>query len=384
MFKGLREKLNIFKKKAKEEIQKDGPTPEAGTGPVTERPKPQSKFAKKAMKKSKRSESHDLGPQVGMESDSGMTLQGSVRSSGLKGDALLKGNEPLVADKGGFFAKKISEKRLEEVLFELELDLMESDVAQPVVERIREYLIDELTGIKVERKTDLDGLIEDALRHSIERVLLTQTFDFDSFVARTPKPVVIMFVGVNGTGKTTAIGRIAHRLKKQHISCVLAAGDTFRAGAIEQLTKHAENLDLKIIKHKAGADPAAVAYDAIEHARARKKDVVLLDTAGRMQTNINLMDEMKKISRVANPHIKIFVGDALAGNDAIIQAQKFDEAVGVDGVILTKIDADAKGGAALSIAYTIGKPILFIGTGQGYDDLITFDPKWMTDRLFEE
>jgi fused signal recognition particle receptor len=384
MFKGLRDKLNIFKKKAKEEIQKDESSEDTGSATAPPIQKPQSKFAKKALKKSKKATTHDMGPKVGSESESGLTLQDSIQKSGLRGDALLKGKEPLVADSRGIFTKKISEKRLEEVLFELELDLMESDVAQPVVERIKEYLLEELTGVKVERKTDLDSLIENALRHSIERILLTQTFDFDRFVASTPKPVVIMFVGVNGTGKTTAIGRIAHRLKKQHISCVMAAGDTFRAGAIEQLTKHADNLGLKVIKHKAGADPAAVAFDAIEHARARKKDVVLLDTAGRMQTNINLMDEMKKISRVANPHIKIFVGDALAGNDAIIQAQKFDEAVGVDGVILTKIDADAKGGAALSIAYTIGKPILFIGTGQGYDDLITFDPKWMTDRLFEE
>jgi fused signal recognition particle receptor len=211
-----------------------------------------------------------------------------------------------------------------------------------------------------------------------------RTIDFDDYIKRAEKPAVIMFVGVNGTGKTTAIARIAYRLKNNGYSCILAAGDTFRAGAIEQLEKHAQRLDLKLIKHKAGADPAAVAFDAVEHAKARRKDVVLLDTAGRMQTNINLMDEMKKIKRVADPSMVIYVGDSLAGNDAIIQAQKFDEAVGIDGVILTKIDADAKGGAALSIAYTIGKPILFVGTGQEYPDLIPFDPEWMTARLFEE
>jgi len=382
MFKSLRDKLNIFKKKAKEEIESDKPLPEESK---EESSKPQSKFAKKAMEKERSKKSlQNFGPTVGSESESGITLRSSVERSGLKGDALLKTGKPLVDEKGGLFAKKISEKRLEEVLFDLEMALMESDVAQPVVERIKEYLMEELKGLKVDRKTDLDNIIENALRHSIGRVLETQSFDFDEFVRKTQKPVVIMFVGVNGTGKTTAIGRIAYRLKMNNISCVMAAGDTFRAGAIEQLTKHADNLGLKIIKHKAGADPAAVAFDAIEHAKARKKDVVLLDTAGRMQTNINLMDEMKKINRVAKPHLKVFVGDALAGNDAVIQAQKFDEAVGVDGVILTKIDADAKGGAALSIAYTIGKPILFIGTGQDYKDLIVFDPKWMTDRLFEE
>ncbi|MGA1872731.1 MAG: signal recognition particle-docking protein FtsY [Thermoplasmatota archaeon] len=382
MFKSLKEKLNIFKKKAKEEIQSEGPVKEERKEDGS---RPASKFARKAMKKHKEGKmDQNLGPSVGKDGESGITLDSSMKSSGLKGDTLLKTGAPIVDDKGGLFAKKISDKRLDEVLFELELALMESDVAQPVVERIKEYLKEELTGARVDRKTDLDSLIENALKHSISKVLHTQTFDFDEFIKATEKPVVIMFVGVNGTGKTTAIGRIAYRLKKNNISCVMAAGDTFRAGAIEQLTKHADNLGLKIIKHKAGADPAAVAFDAIEHAKARKKAVVLLDTAGRMQTNINLMDEMKKINRVARPHLRIFVGDALAGNDAVIQAQKFDEAVGVDGVILTKIDADAKGGAALSIAYTIGKPILFIGTGQDYGDLKVFDPKWMTDRLFEE
>jgi len=167
-------------------------------------------------------------------------------------------------------------------------------------------------------------------------------------------------------------------------SCIIAACDTFRAGAIEQLGKHAENLGIKLIKHDFGSDPAAVAYDAIEHAKARHKDVVLIDTAGRMQTNINLMEEMKKIKRVAKPDMIIFVGDALTGNDAIEQAKKFHEAVGIDGVILTKVDADAKGGAALSIAYTIKKPLYFIGIGQEYDKQIPFKADWMMKKIFGE
>jgi len=162
----------------------------------------------------------------------------------------------------------------------------------------------------------------------------------------------------------------------------MAAGDTFRAGAIEQLTIHANNLGVKIVKHGPGSDPAAVAYDAIEHAKAKHKDVVLLDTAGRMQTNSNLMDEMAKIKRVAKPDLIIFVGDALSGNDAVEQAKRFNEVVGIDGVILTKVDTDAKGGSSLSIAYTIGKPLLFIGIGQGYDDQIPFDADWMVKNLF--
>jgi fused signal recognition particle receptor len=162
----------------------------------------------------------------------------------------------------------------------------------------------------------------------------------------------------------------------------MAAGDTFRAGAIEQLTIHADNLGVKIVKHGSGSDPAAVAYDAIEHAKAKHKDVVLLDTAGRMQTNTNLMDEMAKIKRVAKPDMIIFVGDALSGNDAVEQAKRFNEVVGIDGVILTKVDADAKGGSSLSIAYTIGKPLLFIGVGQEYKDQIAFNPEWMVQHIF--
>jgi fused signal recognition particle receptor len=386
MFKSLREKLNIFKKKAKEEIEKEElPSHQPSADPTPG--KKESKFLKKARKKeqvkrNKKGIDQDRGPKEAGDDD--LSLNGSIQSSGLSGEQALRGDEPLFKESRGLFAKKISEKKLEDIMFDLEMGLMESDVAQPVVERIKDYLMEELTGAKVDRKTDLDQLIEDALRNSIRRVLATQKFDFNSFLKNTKKPITIMFVGVNGTGKTTAIARIAYMLKNMNITCILAAGDTFRAGAIEQLTRHAENLNLKIIKNKAGSDPAAVAYDALEHAKARMKDVVLLDTAGRMQTNINLMDEMKKIKRVAKPDLIVFVGDSLAGNDAVIQAQKFDEAVGVNGAILTKIDADAKGGAALSIAYTIGKPILFIGTGQDYEDLIPFDPDWMTERLFEE
>jgi fused signal recognition particle receptor len=224
------------------------------------------------------------------------------------------------------------------------------------------------------------------LRTAIKHVLSVNPLDFDAFVRERldagKKPVVIMFVGVNGTGKTTSIGRLAYRLKQQGITCCMAAGDTFRAGAIEQLALHGERLGVTVIQHKAGADPAAVAYDAIEHAKARHKDVVLLDTAGRMQTNTNLMDEMDKIRRVAHPDLVVFVGDSLSGNDAVEQARRFDEVVDVGGVILTKVDVDAKGGAALSVAYTIRKPLLFVGVGQDYPDLRPFDADWLVDRIF--
>jgi fused signal recognition particle receptor len=278
--------------------------------------------------------------------------------------------------------KMLKERKLDDLLEDLELILLESDVALPVAEEIKEVLKEELVGRRLKRDVDVDVFIEGALRDSIRKVLAVDPVDLDALVKEHEKPLVLMFVGVNGTGKTTAIARIAHRYKKMGYSMVLAAGDTFRAGAIEQLTIHSERLGVKIIKHKAGADPAAVAFDAVEHAKARYKDIVLIDTAGRMQTNVNLMDEMKKIQRIAKPHQVVFVGDSLAGNDAVEQARKFEEAVGIDFAILTKIDADAKGGAALSIAHAVGKPIAFVGTGQEYEDLEVFDPDWMVDRLF--
>ncbi len=279
----------------------------------------------------------------------------------------------------------INEDVLEDILWELEIGLLESDVAMPVIEAIKENVKEQLLSMSV-AGTSAHEVVEKVLRTAVKRVLNIGKFDFDEFIreklASGKKPVVVMFVGVNGTGKTTSIARIAHRLKEQGLSPVLAAGDTFRAGAIAQLSQHADKLGVKCVKHSDGADPAAVAYDAIEHAKARKKDVVLLDTAGRMQTNTNLMDEMDKIRRVANPDLCVFVGDSLAGNDAVEQARKFDEVVAIDGAILTKTDVDAKGGAALSVAYTINKPLLFVGVGQDYPDLMPFDASWMVDRLF--
>lgn len=277
----------------------------------------------------------------------------------------------------------IDEKKLDELLWDLEMGLLEADVAYSVIDSIKKDVKQEIRRVPFD-KGKAGDLVETVLRNAIGHVLKSNDFDFNKFIEERKKPVVIMFVGVNGTGKTLSIAKIAHQLQKVGRTCVMAAGDTFRAGAIEQLTIHADRLGVKIVKHGPGSDPAAVAYDAIEHAKAKHKDVVLLDTAGRMQTNSNLMDEMAKIKRVAKPDMIIFVGDALSGNDAVEQAKRFNEVVGIDGVILTKVDADAKGGSSLSIAYTIGKPLLFIGVGQGYGDQIPFNPEWMVQHIFEK
>ena len=277
----------------------------------------------------------------------------------------------------------IDEKKLDDLLWDLEVSLLEADVALSVIESIKTDVKEELKYISGSR-SEISKTVNEVLKKAVSRILKSNTQDFLEMVENGKKPFIILFVGVNGSGKTTAIAKLAHYLQKNGKTVVVAAADTFRAGAIEQLEEHAKKIGFKLIKHDFGADPAAVAYDAVEHAKAKHKDVVMIDTAGRMQTNINLMEEMEKINRVANPDLVLFVGDALSGNDAVEQARRFNEVVDLDGVILTKVDADAKGGAALSIAYTIGKPLFFIGVGQGYDDQIPFDPDWMIKNIFGE
>lgn len=277
----------------------------------------------------------------------------------------------------------IEEKSIKDHLWELEVALLESDVALPVAEKIVDNVKTELVGSRRKIGSDAGRIVENALRHAISKVISVDSFDFDAFIKSSAKPVTIVFVGVNGTGKTTTIAKMAERFKEQGYSVVIAAGDTFRAGAIEQIEIHAEALGIKLIKHQEGADPAAIIYDAIQFAKAKHKDVVLADTAGRLHTNINLMDQLKKVCRVNNPNLIIFVDEAIAGNDAVERARLFNNAVPFNGTILTKQDADAKGGAAISIAYTTGKPILFLGVGQSYKDLVRFDPNWLLDRLFE-
>lgn len=287
--------------------------------------------------------------------------------------------EGMVGDSG----KRIKEDPLDDLLDELEVALLESDVAYPVVQEIIIGVRDNLVNRKHGRGFTLEEVVRTAVKEAVGNVLVVNAFDFDAWLADRPRPVVIMFIGINGTGKTTAIAKIAKMLRDRGENVVMAACDTFRAGAIEQLTVHADRLGVRIVKQTQDADPAAVAFDAIEHARSKRRDIVLIDTAGRMQTNNNLIEEMKKIARVAKPDLKVFVGDSLAGNDAIEQARVFDDAVGIDAIILTKIDTDAKGGAALSIAHTIGKPIAFVCNGQGYDDIERFNADWMLERLFE-
>lgn len=312
----------------------------------------------------------------------------SVSSTGFTNNSPKPKNRFSILDKAKslVFEQEIilDEKDLTDPLWALEMALLESDVALPVAEEIVSSVRSELVGHKKKIGANTGQLAEDALRSALMKMLSSNYLDFDEYIKTKEKPVKILFVGVNGTGKTTSIAKLARYLMNQGYSVVLAAGDTFRAGAIEQLEVHGERLGLKVIKHKTGGDPAAVIYDALEYAKAHNKDVVLADTAGRLHTNINLMDQMRKIVRVTNPDLLIFVDEAIAGNDAVERARLFNESVPIGGSILTKTDADAKGGSAISIAYITGKPVLFLGIGQDYPDLVKFEPKWLVDRLLGE
>ncbi|HTT14954.1 MAG TPA: signal recognition particle-docking protein FtsY [Thermoplasmata archaeon] len=285
----------------------------------------------------------------------------------------------------GFLGHRLKEGTIDDVLDELEIVMLQSDVAFPVVERLRRDLRKELGGKKLKFGVEAEAAIKTCLERSARAILARPPIDLAATVrGHAPKPYVILFVGVNGTGKTTTIAKLAGWFRGQGLSSVIAAGDTFRAGAIEQLLVHGERLGIRVIRQQEGSDPAAVAYDAVEHARAKGVDVVLIDTAGRQHTNENLIEEAKKIRRVVKPQLTIFVGDALSGNDVVEQARQFNEAIGIDGLILTKLDADVKGGAALGTTLVTKKPILFVGLGQGYADLRPFDPDWMVQRLFAE
>ena len=273
---------------------------------------------------------------------------------------------------------------LENILEELETDLLMADMGHDAVSDVMTTLRGSLIGARLNRKADLNEVIEKALRASLLSLLQAGYWDFDKTVksfASQGKPVSIMMVGVNGTGKTTTSAKIANRLNSQGYSVVLAAADTFRAGAIDQLANHAERLGVRCIRSQRGGDAAAVARDAVESATARGEDIVIIDTAGRMQNKINLMEELRKVHRVTRPHLVLFVADALAGNDAVVQAREFQRMLSFDGAVLCKLDTDAKGGAALSISHTTGRPIVLAGVGQGYDDLRDFDPDWLIDSI---
>lgn len=274
---------------------------------------------------------------------------------------------------------ELKAEKLHPVLSDFRMSLVENDVAYPVAEKICGEMEKRLNGLQVKRLEDRKNIVEENLREVLLEIMVTnEKTDLLMTVEEKREknePFVIVFVGINGTGKTTTIAKVARFFAKKAYSVVLACSDTYRAGSIEQLEEHAKRLGIRMIRHEYGADPAAVAYDTINHAKTRGINVVLIDTAGRMQTNRNLMNELAKIKRVVDPDLTVLTVDSLTGNDAVIQAEEFHKSIGVDATILTKTDADVKGGSALSVTYVTKKPVLFIGTGQEYEDLEEFNPE---------
>lgn len=282
---------------------------------------------------------------------------------------------------------ELKAEKLRPVLSDFKLSLIESDVAVPVAERICSEMEKRLDGVQVKRLENRRKMVKESLREVLLGTMLTNN-KVDLLTAieekrKEEEPYVMVFVGINGTGKTTTIAKFAQFLAKKGYSVVLACSDTYRAGSMEQLGEHAKRLGVRMIKHKYGADPAAVAYDTVKHAKAHGTNVVLIDTAGRIQTNRNLMNELVKIKRIVNPDLTILTVDSLTGNDAVMQAEEFHKSVGIDATILTKVDADVKGGSALSVTYVTKKPILFIGTGQKYEDLEEFKPEKFVQMILK-
>ncbi|MCH2260176.1 MAG: signal recognition particle-docking protein FtsY [Candidatus Thalassarchaeum betae] len=346
--------------------------------PLERKERKKAKRASSVEKATKTSVKRERTPKDRMESTTGRKLVAS-------GPAKIEIDFGDSASSTGGRVISGSEK-LNKIIEELEEELLSADMAQSAVEEVSRTLKATLIGSRISTRKKLEVVIEEALTNALLRLLEAGYWDFDktvqSFIDAGP-PVTIMVVGVNGTGKTTTCAKMAHRLSQQGHSVVLAASDTFRAGAIDQLAAHAERLGVRCIRSQRGGDSAAVARDAVESARARGEDVVIIDTAGRMQNKSNLMEELRKVHRVSEPHLVLFVADALAGNDAVAQAIEFQRILSFDGAALCKLDTDAKGGAALSIAHATGRPIVLAGIGQGYDDMIPFDPEWLVNSILE-
>ena len=357
MFDGLKEKLGKFKSDVEAEADAEGAADSEATSEGDPAAEPEASGA-------------DAEPAADADTDAADADDGP----GLAKKAALAATGRTV----------ITEEELEAPLESLELELLQGDVEMGVAREITERIREQLVGDTRKQVESGEQVIERAIGDALRDVISVGQFDFEERIRSAEKPVVIVFTGVNGVGKTTSIAKLSRWLETRGLSSVMANGDTYRAGANEQIEEHAEALGTKIITHEQGGDPAAVIYDAVEYADANGVDVVLGDTAGRLHTSNDLMAQLEKIDRVVDPDMTLFVDEAVAGQDATNRAEEFDDAAEIDGAVLTKADADSQGGAAISIAHVTGKPILFLGTGQGYEDVERFDPDEIVDRLLRE
>ena len=380
MFDGLKDKLSGFREDVEESTDSEAPAESEDAGSETD---------------SEAEASADTGADAGGADADARDAETAERPAAIEESGVTDGesdtagdeNEPSTFQRAKAFATGriiIEEEDLEEPLWNLEMALLESDVEMSVAERILDTVREKMLGESRKQVETTGELVESALHDALLDVIAVGQFDFEERIAAADKPVTIVFTGVNGVGKTTSIAKLSEWLADRGYSSVMANGDTYRAGANEQIAEHADRLDRELISHDQGGDPAAVIYDGVEYAEANDIDVVLGDTAGRLHTSDDLMAQLEKIDRVVDPDMTLFVDEAVAGQDAVNRAKEFNDAAAIDGAILTKADADSSGGAAISVAYVTGKPILFLGTGQGYDDLTLFDPEELVESLLDE
>ena len=336
-----RKKFSLFKKKPKEEIKRE-PLVEDKSEERIEEPKKEIKKTEKEPEEKPKKEKKSIFEKL-----------------------------------KGITKVRISEEKFEKLFEDLEIVLLENNVAFDVIDKIKEDLKVDLVDIPL---NNVKKSIKDSLNNSIDGILSFTDVDLIKR-AKQKKPYIILFVGVNGAGKTTTMAKLANLFLKNGMKCVFVAADTFRAASIQQLEEHGKRLKINVIKHDYGADPAAVAYDGVKHAESKGIDVVLIDTAGRQHSNENLMQELIKVNRIAKPDFKIFIGESIAGNDLVEQVNRFNEVINIDGIILSKFDVDDKGGAAISVSYVTNKPILYFGVGQSYDDLEKFNKEKIVSNL---
>jgi fused signal recognition particle receptor len=379
MFSRLKEKLSAWTKKVSKKIEDEKENSESvgETDNIIVKKENSEKLSKKVEKKEKR-ELKKAEREKKREQKKQM-LSEQINSHKEKRKIKVKEEK-----KTSSFGKvKISEKNFENYSEELQLLLLENNVAYEVTEKIIEKLRNRIIDKNFDKKT-LISEISGNLKEVIEEILI-EPFELvekiKRFKSEKKEPYVILFCGINGSGKTTTIAKVADYLKRNKLSCVLSASDTFRAASIEQIKKHGNSLGVKVISANYGADPTSVSFDAVQYAKKHVLDVVLIDTAGRMHNAKNLMNELEKINRIIKPNLKIFVGESIVGNDSIEQIRSFDEYIGIDSIILTKADVDEKGGTALSVSYMIKKPILFLGIGQEYNKIEIFDKKKFVKEL---
>ncbi len=374
MFDLLKNKLGLFSKKLKEkEIVQ---TEESFSESNQEKVKPIELIEKESVFENESVE--EVGKKVVFENKP--FEEKVVKAQDVSRD--LKADISFSSKVKGLITGKIELKEadLEDLLFELELSLLEADVSEESSQKIVELIKSELVGKKVNKK-DFDIFINNSIKKILTNLISIESPSMLSIVQKSEKPFKILLLGPNGAGKTTTVAKLVNFFQKNSLTCILAASDTFRAASIEQLEKHAFNLNVRLIKHQYGSDPSAVAFDAVKAAVAKKIDVVLIDSAGRQDTNKNLIEELKKMQRVIKPDLKIFVGESQTGKSLLNQAKAFDEAVSLNGFILTKIDVDTKGGIIISLLSELCKPVFFVGTGQNYEDFEEFSPNFLINKI---